>query len=417
MSLDSAIQHLLAAKRISAPSQSYAKDNPVEWGKVKGYLEGGERPTGVVTEMGLGLIGVEDERRAVEPPPTDPEPVPVGVVEFPRSAHIWGGNSVQAMATHDIVIASDMSQGVPKNARVNNPSLRAFAHMGFDPWNTDYTKRRSFGLTYGGGLMSWQGGNDSLQPHPQGAIRAYNAGTDTGCPAQGATHFRLDRPTTAELVLKASFYGWKIGKGFENGWDGVWSDNLFPGNLLAAGWAFGTCASQISKSAWDAGLLSIFDGLHNFGVPFVGGNTVYRSDNPAVRAATGMAMNETLEAQIAQGPAAYATMLAEAMAWHKAASGPRYFICMHICPQSNAGLLKFGLALATIAGGAYLPYQSHSDLYLPAEMKRNGQRHYLGKPTGDPVRSGNVWTREFVHTDGTEKRVTADYNNKTATFS
>lgn len=69
MSLDSAIQHLLAAKRISAPSQSYAKDNPGEWEKVKAYLEGGARPTGVVTEMGLGLIEVEDARR--------PDPTPV----------------------------------------------------------------------------------------------------------------------------------------------------------------------------------------------------------------------------------------------------------------------------------------------------------------------------------------------------
>lgn len=69
MSLDSAIQHLLKAKRISAPSQSYAKDNPGEWAKVQAYLEGGARPTGIATEMGLGLIEVEDERREIDPPP------------------------------------------------------------------------------------------------------------------------------------------------------------------------------------------------------------------------------------------------------------------------------------------------------------------------------------------------------------
>ena len=82
MGLDSAIAHLLKARRISAPSQSYAKDNPGEWAKVKAYLEGGARPTGVVTEMGLGLIEVEDARRGTPDP--DPEPEP-GTEWFPAS--------------------------------------------------------------------------------------------------------------------------------------------------------------------------------------------------------------------------------------------------------------------------------------------------------------------------------------------
>jgi hypothetical protein len=63
VSLDTAIDHLLAAKRISAASQSYAKDNPAEWQKVKAYLDGGARPSGVTTEMGIGLLEVEDARR------------------------------------------------------------------------------------------------------------------------------------------------------------------------------------------------------------------------------------------------------------------------------------------------------------------------------------------------------------------
>lgn len=67
--LSSAIAHLLKAKRISAPSQSYRKDNPGEYAKVQAYLTGGSRPTGVVTEMGLGLVEVEDVRREQLPPP------------------------------------------------------------------------------------------------------------------------------------------------------------------------------------------------------------------------------------------------------------------------------------------------------------------------------------------------------------
>ena len=67
--LASALSHLLKAKRISAPSQSYRKDNPAEYAKVLAYLEGGARPIGVVTEMGLGLAEVEDVRRAQATPP------------------------------------------------------------------------------------------------------------------------------------------------------------------------------------------------------------------------------------------------------------------------------------------------------------------------------------------------------------
>jgi len=79
--LSSAIDHLLLAKRISAPSQSYRKDNPAEYAKVLAYLEGGARPTGVTTQMGLGLVEVEDVRRGVPPPPPgSARSAPTGVV-------------------------------------------------------------------------------------------------------------------------------------------------------------------------------------------------------------------------------------------------------------------------------------------------------------------------------------------------
>lgn len=63
MDLTEALEHLFKAKRISAASQSYRKDNPIEYQKVLDYVNGGPRPMGVVTEMGLGLVGVEDVRR------------------------------------------------------------------------------------------------------------------------------------------------------------------------------------------------------------------------------------------------------------------------------------------------------------------------------------------------------------------
>lgn len=72
MSLSTAIGHLMSAKRITAASQSYRKDNPSESQKVFSYLSGGPRPMGVTTEMGIGLVEIEDVRRAAPPPPTLP---------------------------------------------------------------------------------------------------------------------------------------------------------------------------------------------------------------------------------------------------------------------------------------------------------------------------------------------------------
>ena len=61
--LASALSHLLKAKRISGTKQSYRSDNPAEYAKVVAYLNGGERPTGITTEMGKGLVEVEDVHR------------------------------------------------------------------------------------------------------------------------------------------------------------------------------------------------------------------------------------------------------------------------------------------------------------------------------------------------------------------
>jgi len=79
--LSSAISHLLAAKRIAGPGPSYAKDNPGEYQKVKAYLTGGARPSGISTEMGMGLVEVEDVRRQTPPlPPNVAVSSPSGTV-------------------------------------------------------------------------------------------------------------------------------------------------------------------------------------------------------------------------------------------------------------------------------------------------------------------------------------------------
>ena len=70
--LAQSLQALRDAKRFSHTSNSYRKDNPGEYAKVIAYLDGGTRPTGVVTEMGQHALLEEDARRVlnvVEPPP------------------------------------------------------------------------------------------------------------------------------------------------------------------------------------------------------------------------------------------------------------------------------------------------------------------------------------------------------------
>ncbi len=77
--LDSALDHLFKASRISGNKNSYKKDNPAEYTKVLAYHEGGARPSGVTTEMGMGLVEVEDVRRLITDPP--PPPLPANKAE------------------------------------------------------------------------------------------------------------------------------------------------------------------------------------------------------------------------------------------------------------------------------------------------------------------------------------------------
>ena len=51
-----------AATRVSGTKNSYRKDNPGEYAKVMAYLDGGARPTGELTKMGLHLVLEEDVR-------------------------------------------------------------------------------------------------------------------------------------------------------------------------------------------------------------------------------------------------------------------------------------------------------------------------------------------------------------------
>lgn len=128
MTLDEAVQHLLAAKRISAPRQSYAKDNPQEWQKVKAYLNGAARPSGVTTEMGLGLLAVEDVRRG-SPPPPPPPPPPAGL-SVDRATMLAVGGTILRQDCSD---QADALTGLWGQFSNNTPSRLQFKTTGGDP--------------------------------------------------------------------------------------------------------------------------------------------------------------------------------------------------------------------------------------------------------------------------------------------
>jgi hypothetical protein len=60
---EQSVSEALLSNRIVAPSQSYRKDNPNEYAAVRAYLDGGARPTGSLTHMGLHLVALEDTCR------------------------------------------------------------------------------------------------------------------------------------------------------------------------------------------------------------------------------------------------------------------------------------------------------------------------------------------------------------------
>jgi hypothetical protein len=421
MSFQSGIQDVWSSDYVQKnPNKSYKNQYSAEYLEVAAYINGGSEPDfSGFSRMGRGLCEIEKQRRLVEQPEPgpgpepEPEPSPISGLRFPAAGHKWGGNEQQAIMTHDLVMASTTSQCDPRTARANNPGLIALMSPAFDPFNSDWTKRKAFAFTYGGGFQSFTGATDSLQPYPQGTLRPF-ASSDLGCKQDmdGLQGFALHRPETAELMLKSCWYTWKLGKAVERGFNGMWSDNLVPGNLKAAGWFYGSDHESCSgtPAAWDTGLVKIGDGLRDFGVPIVGGNFIHRATNNAVRACHNGSEHETLQDTIAQGPNAYAQLLSDLAGWRSALSGPSYLLVIDIAPQSDAARLRFGLALACIAEGAYFPnssWNAHQSLYQPAEMNPRGR---LGRPVAPYTRSGNTFSRQFEHGS-----VSANFDTKTVT--
>ncbi|GIV03979.1 MAG: hypothetical protein KatS3mg015_2809 [Fimbriimonadales bacterium] len=336
-------------------------------------------------------LGVEASAQYPSPPS------PLLVLRLPAKFHIWGGNEQAKMAECDLVVAAFTSNADPRLARQTNPGLIAVANPSLDTWQQDWRLRRGFSWTYGGGLQSWQGVEDSLDPHPQGPIRGFTE-SDKGCrQADGIQGFALHRPDTARLVAQASFYALKLGRFRERGYDGVWSDNVFPGNLLTAGWVYGSCGASISASAWDEGLLSIVRYLRTHASPLLlGGNVVYRAASTALRAETTMALRENLDLVVSQGVDAVWSDVQQMYAWASTPSVdglPKVIAVNDRVQRADTDRQRLGLALALIYGGAYAAYDgSHTNTYWPPEIEPRGR---LGQPIGPPQRNGSVLSRAY----------------------
>ena len=195
---------------------------------------------------------------------------------LPAAAHIWGGNSSAAYRIADVVITEDVRTGVDlAAARRSNPRLIAFTNPQLAVGKPGSRVGGGFAFTYGRalsgtpdsadnslGLRPWPGVKDTLSPHPLGRIRPFRA-SDLGCvQADGIPGFNLARATTARLITQAAFYGWKLGRASRHGFDGIWSDNLVPGNVIHAGWFYGS-GCPISDSSWDVGFRTIVNRLRS----------------------------------------------------------------------------------------------------------------------------------------------------------
>lgn len=338
-------------------------------------------------------------------------------LRLPAKFHIWGGNEQAKMAECDLVVCSFTSSADPRLARETNPGLIALSHPALDPFHPDWTQRKGFAWTYGGGLRWWAGVNDTLEPSAQGPIRGWQE-TDAGCrQADGLQGFALQRAETADFVARAVVYAYKLGRFAERGYDGIWSDNLFPSDVLAAGWCYGSCGASVDRAAWDAGIVTITRRLRSLLGPMIlGGNVVYRSTSPTLRSETSVALRENLDVVISQGIDAVWADVQQMYAWASTPSvdgAPKLIAINDRVAQADTARQRFGLGVALIYGGAYAAYDGdHTNTYWPAEITENGQRRYLGLPTGPPVRSGSLLSRQYG-----ERIVRVDFAARSASFA
>lgn len=151
-----------SANRIDGSRNSYRRDNPSEYAKVIAYLQGGARPTGVTSDMGMGLMLEEDARRAlnvvVPPDPIPPDPPPAGNCTQTISSGLQG--AIQAASAGAVICLTSGSygaitlSGLSKSSQVTvRPVAGATVNLGLVTINA--CQRLAFDAT--GGTMNVAG--------------------------------------------------------------------------------------------------------------------------------------------------------------------------------------------------------------------------------------------------------------------
>lgn len=430
--LAQSLDALRNANRIDGTRASYRKDNPTEYAEVSAYLDGGARPTGTLTLMGQGLVLEEDARRELTV--TTPPPPPVSAYDLPAKFQVFGLSTEDAK-TLDFAVTSFVTDVDAHVARQSSPGLVIVSHPSLDPFKPDYCFKRGHAWTYGAGLAGgasgvecrdagkslppWPGVNDTLAPSPQGQIRGWQD-SDWGC-TQGDNNrgYALFNDPTADFMAKLLFYAWKVGKFSERGYNGLWSDNLVPGNLLHAGWFYGTCADATRRDAWDRNLLKILRHIRsNAGVPIrLGGNMIYAAADVALRAETNIALREliydyTIPTNFVMGRSTDVLWndILTAQAWLDTPSvdgQPKLLAANARVQRGDLAMQRAVCAVACIYGASFNCYDpGHGDTFWPDVTFKDGKRGYLGKPIAAPQRSGDILSRRMERGTVTYDHVT-----------
>jgi hypothetical protein len=351
------------------------------------------------------------------PPQPNPDPTPSGF-DFPATFGVFASSDWH-LTNGDFIITYNSLRYTPANYRTNNPSLICAAQCPVSPDPIpNVSPSGAYAWTYGSALQAgFHGVNDTLAPSPQGNIRGYDKAVDDGCIQQmdGYQGIALYNPATSDFMRQVIFWSYKFGEYAKRGYDGIWSDNLFSGNMITAGWFYASCGVG-KESAWDQGLLNIAGYLRSkIGKVMLGGNGIWRATGDNIRAAFGLTMYEDADREAASIDTFWGKIQNEILPYQQVKvidGAPKYMgMSWRVTGLANQQEILFGWACATISGcayNAYDPAKGHTSATWPSSPAR----HYLGKPVAPPVRSGNVISRQFEH-----GKVTADFSTRKGTFA
>ena len=251
--LQQSLAKLQAANRVDGSRNSYRKDNPTEYDKVIVYLKGGARPTGVTSDMGMGLMLEEDARRSLtvqpepgpapepvptpEPEPT-PEPPPVG--KYPASYYTGPLGATNILPVDPagallILWPGDVTNWTLATWKTRIQEREAACGRRFDGIGIHYGGGGTFG---GAASCAWINPTDAKEQFihsrgsvpmvswsPSATIAQINAGERDACFTNVANYFKgLGFRIMLRLFWEfdGTWMPWKATVGQEAAWRSAW---------------------------------------------------------------------------------------------------------------------------------------------------------------------------------------------------